>query len=239
MINTDNFLKIDITEKMVAKAKSMASGRKIESSPHYHPKDEYFGALAELCIRKLLYENNRKYEAKEIYGASDGGIDITIKSGTLDVKGSGIEPGLHKHLFAIPGKAEKADLFAQVFICEDQGCGYFVGMERKENLIRQENLTNTHSDRYNMDLEVYGIEVKDLSILPERLLSNEFTDPVYDEVVTPVVIEEAPTPRKRTIAEIQAKLIEMAEEVAKEKTPKDVVQMADEVFGLTLDSNKR
>lgn len=94
MVEEKDWVLIKITPQIKSKAEDMAKERGIETQKYSHvSKDaEYIGAVCELAVGAWLRENNRKCENIDNRGKSDGGVDLVIKAGTVNVKGSNFPP---------------------------------------------------------------------------------------------------------------------------------------------------
>lgn len=174
----DTFLTTEITVPMKRKAEQMAQARQINGKQaiHVHDTVEYYGALGELVIRKILYENRRKYEWKDIRGQSDNGVDVTIKAGTVDVKTSYMKPLPTHRVICRADLPHKCQYYGQVFI--DGDTGIFVGMIRGAELIQEKNLGNIKSQKYNSQSPAYMVSIYQLPIKAKDILTDDYTEPI-------------------------------------------------------------
>lgn len=176
MISEQDFVRIEITENMLKIAKQIEKDRWANGDSRHidlgNPMCELHGALGELAVFKFLrFMNGRKCEMKNVKG-SDGGRDILIKSGWINVKASYIEPKTYFRLIVPLHTKHDVDFFAQCFVRDD--AVYFVGMENRSIIDDRYKETITNKKNSN-SFEAYTRKIKDLSIKPIELLSETFT----------------------------------------------------------------
>ncbi len=145
-------------------------------------KTGYTGLLCEFGIRKLLWEQQRKYEVSPVVGKGDGGKDIKVLAGWIDVKGSEIKPHENLRLMIEKSKVDThkdTDIFALAFAWEKKV--YFVGMEKRDILISEANLKENKTNDGKYTIINYEVRVKNLSIKPEALFGDDFSEAQAEE----------------------------------------------------------
>lgn len=112
-----DFIEVKVNHKLYLSAEDMEAKRtqNWKSTDRYTYRPDFIGAIGELAVYKFLYSFNRACKFLRTEGASDGGADLIVEAGTIDVKTSWGVPSVWHEMAVKETQHHSADYFVKCF----------------------------------------------------------------------------------------------------------------------------